>query len=109
MTINGANDSATISGSTTGAVAEDGNGRATGTLNVADVDHGQAHVTAQTVQTDQGTFSIGENGQWTFQVNSGNADVQALGGRRVHDQDLRRGLGRWHRHPERDGDHQRRQ
>ncbi|WP_193770100.1 VCBS domain-containing protein [Paramagnetospirillum magneticum] len=79
MTINGANDSATISGSTTGAVAEDGNGRATGTLNVADVDHGQAHVTAQTVQTDQGTFSIGENGQWTFQVNSGNADVQALG------------------------------
>ncbi|BAE50803.1 Flagellin and related hook-associated protein [Paramagnetospirillum magneticum AMB-1] len=79
VTINGANDSATISGSTTGAVAEDGNGRATGTLNVADVDHGQAHVTAQTVQTDQGTFSIGENGQWTFQVNSGNADVQALG------------------------------
>ncbi|WP_158303940.1 tandem-95 repeat protein [Paramagnetospirillum magneticum] len=79
VTINGANDSATISGSTTGAVAEDGNGRATGTLSVADVDHGQAHVTAQTVQTDQGTFSIGENGQWTFQVNSANADVQALG------------------------------
>ncbi len=79
VTITGANDSATISGTTTGRVGEDGNGTATGTLNVADVDHGQAHVTAQTVQTDQGTFSIGENGQWTFQVNSANADVQALG------------------------------
>ncbi|WP_152619671.1 VCBS domain-containing protein, partial [Paramagnetospirillum magnetotacticum] len=79
VTINGANDSATITGTAAGAVGEDGNGRATGTLSVADVDSGQAHVTAQTVQTDQGTFSIGENGQWSFQVNSSNADVQALG------------------------------
>ncbi|ARJ67778.1 hypothetical protein WV31_20015 [Magnetospirillum sp. ME-1] len=79
VTITGSNDGAVITGATTGSVGEDGNGRATGTLSVADVDAGQAHVQAGTVQTDQGTFTIGENGQWTFQVNSANADVQALG------------------------------
>ena len=32
-----------------------------------------------TVTTDQGTFSIGTDGNWSFQVNSANADVQGLG------------------------------
>ncbi|WP_041042712.1 VCBS domain-containing protein, partial [Paramagnetospirillum magnetotacticum] len=79
VTINGANDSATITGSAAGSVGEDGNHSATGHLSVADVDSGQAHVTAQTVETDQGTFSIGTDGNWSFAVNSANADVQALG------------------------------
>ncbi|WP_205119489.1 Ig-like domain-containing protein [Paramagnetospirillum kuznetsovii] len=79
VTIDGANDAATISGNTSAHVAEDGNATATGHLDAADVDHDQAHVQASTMVTDQGTFAIGTDGNWSFQVNSANADVQALG------------------------------
>ncbi|MBI3496133.1 MAG: tandem-95 repeat protein [Proteobacteria bacterium] len=77
VTIDGANDSATISGTAAGSVSENG-GTASGQLNVADVDHGQAHVQASTVETAEGTFTIGTDGQWNFAVNAANADVQGL-------------------------------
>ncbi|RAU19957.1 flagellin, partial [Paramagnetospirillum kuznetsovii] len=77
--IDGANDSATISGNSSAHLAEDGNASATGHLAVADVDAGQAHVQASTVVTDQGTFAIGTDGNWSFAVNSADPSVQALG------------------------------
>ncbi|RAU20961.1 hypothetical protein CU669_15320, partial [Paramagnetospirillum kuznetsovii] len=40
---------------------------------------GQAHVQASTVVTDQGTFAIGTDGNWSFAVNSADPSVQALG------------------------------
>ncbi|MEO5378281.1 MAG: VCBS domain-containing protein, partial [Magnetococcus sp. DMHC-6] len=42
VTLTGINDAATISGTSTGSVVEDGNDTATGVLRVADVDDGQA-------------------------------------------------------------------
>ncbi|BAE50797.1 VCBS domain-containing protein [Paramagnetospirillum magneticum] len=79
VTIHGSNDSATISGDIAGGVGEDGTGTATGTLNVSDVDSGEAHVQATSVETDQGTFTIGEDGKWSFALNNDDPAVQALG------------------------------
>src|SRR4029077_11647255 len=43
VTINGSNDGATISGTATGSVKEDGTQKAAGTLTVSDVDTGENH------------------------------------------------------------------
>ncbi len=48
ITVNGANDEATITGDTTGSVTEDGTSNRQGDLNVADVDTGENVVVAQT-------------------------------------------------------------
>jgi VCBS repeat-containing protein len=78
VTITGADDKATITGTTSGSVGEDG-GKATGTLTVSDADHDQSSAVAQTVTTDQGTFHVDAQGNWSFDVNAANADVQSLG------------------------------
>ncbi|MFO1091073.1 MAG: VCBS domain-containing protein [Hyphomicrobiales bacterium] len=81
VTVNGANDAATINGTLTGSVTEDSaTSKIVGTVTVADADAGQAQVQAQTnVAGQYGTFSIGANGQWTYQLDNTKASVQALG------------------------------
>ncbi|EME67917.1 Type V secretory pathway, partial [Paramagnetospirillum caucaseum] len=79
--LNGSNDLATISGDladVTGAVVEDGGLTASGKLSVSDDDTGEAHVQAFSETTDEGTFTINENGEWNFALNNGNADIQGL-------------------------------
>ena len=79
LAITGTNDAASISGNSTGAVTEDTTLSTSGTLAVADVDHGQAVFQEQTnAAGSYGNFSIGANGNWTYALNNGAANVQAL-------------------------------
>jgi large repetitive protein len=79
VVIHGANDAASISGTSTGAVAEDGTLQATGQVIVSDIDHGEAHVQAQSnVNGAYGTFSIATDGNWTYNLNNSASNVQAL-------------------------------
>ena len=79
VAITGTNDAASISGNSTGAVTEDTTLSTSGTLAVADVDHGQAVFQAQTnAAGTYGSFSIGANGNWTYALNNGAANVQTL-------------------------------
>ncbi|WP_200844095.1 VCBS domain-containing protein, partial [Pantoea sp. 18069] len=84
ITINGDDDGATITPATPGAdkgiVQEDVTLNASGKLDVTDPDAGQAEFTPVTAYAGQyGDFSIDKNGNWTFDLNNGNATVQALG------------------------------
>jgi VCBS repeat-containing protein len=79
VVLHGANDAASISGVSTGSVTEDVTLQASGQLLVSDVDHGEAHVQAQTnVAGNYGSFDIGADGNWTYALNNGAANVQAL-------------------------------
>ena len=79
VTVNGTNDIAAIAGSSTGAVTEDTTLTASGNLTVSDVDTGEAFFRVQTaVAGTYGSFSIGASGNWTYALNNGAANVQAL-------------------------------
>ena len=86
VTINGANDAAVISGTTTGSVTEDGGTRcdpptATGTLTATDVDNapGFTAVNCPTASdAHYGTFTMTADGVWIYTLDDGNCAVQAL-------------------------------
>jgi VCBS repeat-containing protein len=87
ITINGVNDAAIISGSTTGAVIEasaaaPGTPAATGTLTDTDVDNTPNTFTAVNSPTASasgyGTFTMTASGVWTYTLNEANSAVQAL-------------------------------
>jgi VCBS repeat-containing protein len=90
ITITGANDAATITGSTTGDVIEaggvangsPGNPTATGDLNSTDVDNtSDSWATVTTVlraNNHFGSYTLTAAGVWTYTVDNGNAAVQAL-------------------------------
>jgi VCBS repeat-containing protein len=79
ITITGTNDAPVITSDTqSGDVAEDGTQEATGQIVAGDVDN-EAVLTFSYEQTggdDLGTFSVDEDGKWTFQLD--NAAVQSL-------------------------------
>nr|WP_143039703.1 MULTISPECIES: VCBS domain-containing protein [Bradyrhizobium] len=94
VTIHGTNDPATITaiteGSDAGAVTEDGTLTASGSLTVADVDHGENHFqtpSAQALTGTYGSFSFDAgSGTWSYALNNAASNVQALGGTDVvHD------------------------
>jgi VCBS repeat-containing protein len=79
----GQNDAATITGTSTGAVVEDGTPlpqRATGTLTVTDVDTGEARfATPSSLAGTYGGFSFNANsGVWRYTLDNASAQVQAL-------------------------------
>jgi VCBS repeat-containing protein len=90
VTINGSNDAAVISGTTTGSVVEAGgvnNGTAgtptaIGTLTDTDVDNPANSFTAVTAgaatTNGYGSFGMTAAGVWTYTLNNNNAAVQAL-------------------------------
>src|SRR6185295_7949601 len=86
ITINGANDAAVISGTATGAVTEKsgvangtaGVATATGTLSATDIDGSAAFTVQSSAAKTYGTFSIDASGAWSYTLDDGNADVQAL-------------------------------
>jgi len=87
ITINGVNDAAIISGTTTGAVIEasaaaPGAPTATGTLTDTDVDNPPNTFTAVSSPTASaggyGTFTITASGVWTYTLSETNSAVQAL-------------------------------
>ncbi|WP_306577633.1 VCBS domain-containing protein [Bradyrhizobium sp. SRS-191] len=90
ITINGANDAAVVSGTTSGAVTEAGginNGTpgtpvAMGTLTDSDVDNPANTFTAVGTPTASaggyGTYTMTSGGVWTYTLDNSNATVQAL-------------------------------
>ncbi|AYG63261.1 beta strand repeat-containing protein [Rhizobium jaguaris] len=82
VTVNGTNDAASISGSATGSVTEDGQLTANGVLTVADVDNGQSHFqTPASLTGTYGTFTFNATtGVWGYTLNNSASNVQALNG-----------------------------
>jgi VCBS repeat-containing protein len=80
ITVTGVNDQAVISGVSVGALSEDSaSATSSGTLSISDADAGQAHFAAQSgVQGTYGSFSLSTDGSWTYNLDNGAADVQAL-------------------------------
>jgi VCBS repeat-containing protein len=85
VTLNGANDSATISGQTTGMVWRDvgvdasGDITATGDLDVSDPDTGESVFAAESVIAGTyGSFSINADGDWSYHASNANAAIQGL-------------------------------
>ena len=88
VTITGTNDTASITGTATGAVKEDGTLTAAGTLTVADVDSGETHFqTPASLTATYGVFTFDPStGVWGYTLNNAAANVQSLaGGQVVHD------------------------
>jgi VCBS repeat-containing protein len=87
--LKGANDTASISGTTTGAVSEDDASPVGGTVTVSDRDAGQSvFQTPQTLAGAYGNFTVDTaTGEWTYTLRNGDANVQALnGGKAVADE-----------------------
>ncbi|MBL0623862.1 retention module-containing protein, partial [Aeromonas veronii] len=83
VTITGTNDIATIGvatpGADQGAVKEDVTLTTNGKLVATDVDHGEAVFQPQTqVKGNHGTFTIDKDGNWTYQLDNDDPQVQAL-------------------------------
>ena len=61
------------------SIANDETSPLTGTVVVNDVNFGEDRVVAQTdVTTSYGTFSVAENGDWTYSLDTANGDVAGL-------------------------------
>ena len=89
VTINGANDAATITGIAAGAVTEAGDVNtgtptATGNLDSADVDNPndawQAVVAGAATANGYGTYVLTASGVWTYTLDDANPVVQSLNG-----------------------------
>jgi len=83
VTITGTNDIATIGvatpGADQGAVKEDVTLTTNGKLIATDVDHGEAVFQPQTqVKGNHGTFTIDKDGNWSYQLDNDDPQVQAL-------------------------------
>ncbi|MFO1169424.1 MAG: VCBS domain-containing protein [Hyphomicrobiaceae bacterium] len=80
VTITGANDAATISGTASGAVAENGTLTIGGTLTVTDPDAGQAKfANPPNLAGTYGAFAFNTTtGVWSYALNNSAANVQAL-------------------------------
>ncbi|WP_122046295.1 VCBS domain-containing protein [Vibrio atlanticus] len=84
ITVNGTNDKAVISGTSTGVVTEESQLQTSGILTVTDVDTGEAHfATSSTGSTDIagsfGTLHLTDTGSWTYDLDNTNPTLQALG------------------------------
>ncbi|RWX52688.1 VCBS domain-containing protein, partial [Photobacterium chitinilyticum] len=83
VTINGSDDGAVVTPTTpdadAGSVKEDAVLTTGGKLDVVDPDAGEAVFAAETVTDgNYGTFKIGTDGTWSYELNNGSAEVQAL-------------------------------
>nr|WP_157941929.1 VCBS domain-containing protein [Vibrio lentus] len=79
ITVNGTNDKAVISGTSSGAVTEESQLQTSGTLTVTDVDTGEAHFSNTDIVGSLGTLHLTDTGGWTYDLNNANPTVQALG------------------------------
>ncbi|WZI66393.1 MAG: ExeM/NucH family extracellular endonuclease [Gloeotrichia echinulata IR180] len=87
ITVTGANDSAIISGNITGAVTEDAaQNTVTGSLSVTDVDSPATFVAQTNSSGTYGSFTISNNGNWSYSLNNSNSATNALtAGQTVND------------------------
>ena len=79
ITLNGSDDAAVIGGTSGGAVSEDGTLVSSGALSIVDPDAGQAAFLPVTDRAGiYGVLSLNAAGEWTYTLNNGAANVQAL-------------------------------
>ncbi|PMO27801.1 hypothetical protein BCT12_07780 [Vibrio breoganii] len=78
ITVNGTNDKAVIAGTDSGAVTEESQLQASGTLTVTDVDTGEAHFSNTDIAGTLGTLHLTDSGAWTYDLDNTNPTVQAL-------------------------------
>lgn len=76
--IKGADDPTSISGDTSGAVIEDTETIASGSLQLTDIDNGEDVFVATVLKGKYGSLEIDEAGAWTYSLNNDSAIVQAL-------------------------------
>ena len=82
ITINGINDAAVISGTSTGTMTEDDSATTlttSGLLNITDTDSGEARFDAATVSGTYGSLTIDVSGSWTYSADNTETAIQALG------------------------------
>ncbi|WP_312223828.1 VCBS domain-containing protein, partial [Rhizobium rhizoryzae] len=87
VTINGTNDDATITGTNSGDVAEDGTATTGATLTVSDIDTGENVVSVpENLNGTYGSFKLAADGTWSYDLANSSAAVQGLqGGEKVTD------------------------
>ncbi|GAL16498.1 T1SS secreted agglutinin RTX [Vibrio maritimus] len=78
VTVTGSNDRPTLSGAVTGSVSDSLGSTASGKVTVADIDVGDSHSFSVKQDSDLGNFTIDSNGNWTFEVDPNNAEINAL-------------------------------
>ncbi|WP_369408046.1 VCBS domain-containing protein [Kordiimonas gwangyangensis] len=78
VTVNAVNDTPSFGGVLTGSIGEDDTVNATGTATVSDVDSGESSFDAETVNGSYGDLTIAANGDWVYDLDEANTDVQAL-------------------------------
>ncbi|GAL30504.1 T1SS secreted agglutinin RTX [Vibrio variabilis] len=78
VTVTGSNDRPTLSGAVTGSVSDSLGSTASGKVTVADIDVGDSHSFSVKQDSDLGNFTIDNNGNWTFEVDPNNAEINAL-------------------------------
>ncbi|MBK1980374.1 retention module-containing protein [Achromobacter xylosoxidans] len=78
--ITGTNDAPTIGGTATGAVKEDGTLITTGQLTKTDADTSDTHIwsVSNNGKGQYGTFTVDQNGKWTYTLDNTGTKVQAL-------------------------------
>ena len=81
ITINGTNDAAQISGDETGSVTEDSADTltASGALTVSDDDSDESNFTAETITGTYGSLTIDADGNWSYEADNSQTEIQALG------------------------------
>ncbi|ANN71814.1 retention module-containing protein [Bordetella bronchialis] len=81
VTVTGTNDVPVVTGDDSGTVREDYLFQQVtgGDLDIKDADAGQNTFQANVIVTPHGVFAVNGSGNWTFTLNNGNAEVQALG------------------------------
>ncbi|HEX2401726.1 MAG TPA: VCBS domain-containing protein, partial [Mycobacterium sp.] len=88
VTVTGSNDAASISGTATGAVVEDGVAMPSGTLSVTDPDTGEAAFQAPAAEALAGTYGAFSfdpaTGAWRYALDAAKANMLAAG-QEVHD------------------------
>ena len=80
ITIKGTNDAPTLAGEVTGNVKEDSTLTTTGQLTKSDIDATDKHTWSVNNEGkgQYGTFTVDQNGKWTYTLDNGSAKVQAL-------------------------------
>ncbi|MGX9521253.1 VCBS domain-containing protein [Vibrio mediterranei] len=78
VTVVGSNDQPTVSGSASGSVSDALGSTAAGKVTVSDVDVGDTHTFSVKQDSNLGTFTVDNNGNWKFVVDENNPEINAL-------------------------------
>jgi len=78
VTINAVNDAPSFGGDLTGSIGENDTVTATGTATVTDADTGESSFNVDTINGSYGDLTIAANGDWVYDLDEANTDVQAL-------------------------------